>query len=490
MNSKSQKKLNVILLITSLLMSFLGISCSSNKRSSELSEQLYFVPSKNGNVQPFVGDVMPYYQDGTYYFYYLKDGGDSFRHSIYLATTKDFITYTEYKEPVLQTLGEGQEEWIGTGSVVKVKKTYYFFYTAHADSSDLEYKEKIFVAKSNNLYNFERIDEFEIIPDDSLGQKRDFRDPQAYYDEETGLINITVTASKNGKAVILKYTVNNSLSEVSYDGVIFEDPTSSFWNLECSDTFKIGNYWYLTYSAQDDTLWYAKSDSRYGPYTEPKPFEGKLFYAAKHVNGKDGDFLAGWIRRSSSPSSLSVTAWGGNLSVQKIQQDVSGNLYLSLPDSVNDYIKKRYSKIVEDEINLDALKHNCIYNLGLCSDSYILQGQFSFNGNGSFGLSFDTNGNTANNKLIVIDADNQFIKLTFNQQDILITQKQINVKENKTYNFSFIQQGNIGVFYIEDNACLTVRLYKTEGKQVAIFADSLDLNLKYSLYSNGVNFEF
>ena len=30
-----------------------------------------------------------------YYFYYLKDGGDSYHHSIYLTTTKDFVTYTE-----------------------------------------------------------------------------------------------------------------------------------------------------------------------------------------------------------------------------------------------------------------------------------------------------------------------------------------------------------------------------------------------------------
>ena len=34
-----------------------------------------------------------YYEDGIYYIYYLKDGGDSYNHSIYLATTEDFVTY-------------------------------------------------------------------------------------------------------------------------------------------------------------------------------------------------------------------------------------------------------------------------------------------------------------------------------------------------------------------------------------------------------------
>ena len=54
----------------------------------------FFLPEKDGFVQPYIGDCMPYYEDGVYYIYYLKEGGDSYRHSIYLATTTDFLTYT------------------------------------------------------------------------------------------------------------------------------------------------------------------------------------------------------------------------------------------------------------------------------------------------------------------------------------------------------------------------------------------------------------
>ncbi len=32
----------------------------------------------------------------VYYIYYLKDRGDSRNHSVYLATTTDFVNYTEY----------------------------------------------------------------------------------------------------------------------------------------------------------------------------------------------------------------------------------------------------------------------------------------------------------------------------------------------------------------------------------------------------------
>ena len=55
-------------------------------------------------------------------------------------------------------------------------------------------------------------------------------------------------------ARILKYTVSADLQEMQYDGIIFTNTVGDFWNLECSDTFKVGDKWYLTYSAQDDTL--------------------------------------------------------------------------------------------------------------------------------------------------------------------------------------------------------------------------------------------
>ena len=90
---------------------------------------IFFRPAVDGINQPYVGDTMPYYEDGTYYVYYLKEGGDSYNHSIYLATTKDFVTYTEYDDPILESnRSGGQDGWIGTGSVVKVQDTYYLFY--------------------------------------------------------------------------------------------------------------------------------------------------------------------------------------------------------------------------------------------------------------------------------------------------------------------------------------------------------------------------
>ena len=67
----------------------------------------FFLPAADDFSQAYVGDCMPYYEDGTYYIYYLKEGGDSYHHSIYLATTTDFLTYTEYEDPILEANYEG-----------------------------------------------------------------------------------------------------------------------------------------------------------------------------------------------------------------------------------------------------------------------------------------------------------------------------------------------------------------------------------------------
>ena len=179
---------------------FEGLNTPGAKENA-IQYNSFFLPEKDGNVQPYVGDTMPYYEDGTYYIYYLKDGGDSYNHSVYLATTSDFLSYKEFPEPVLEaSRNGGQDSWIGTGSLVKFNNKYLFFYTGHADSSVSGYKEKIMIAEGDTPFSFTKKEGWCITPPSELNQKNDFRDPQAYYDEKDNKIILTVTASKTMNA--------------------------------------------------------------------------------------------------------------------------------------------------------------------------------------------------------------------------------------------------------------------------------------------------
>ena len=74
------------------------------------SYDIFFRPEIDGESQGYVGDTMPFYEDGTYYIYYLKEGGDAYNHSVYLTTTTDFVHYTELGEPVLSASREDVQD--------------------------------------------------------------------------------------------------------------------------------------------------------------------------------------------------------------------------------------------------------------------------------------------------------------------------------------------------------------------------------------------
>ena len=434
----------------------------------------FFLPAVDGIKQPYVGDTMPYYEDGIYYIYYLKEGGDSYNHSIYLATTKDFVTYTEYDDPIVEAARNGgQDGWVGTGSVVKVKDEYLFFYTGHASADTYEYMEKIMLARGSDPLHFEKAEGWAITPPDEIGQKRDFRDPQAYYDAETDTITLTVTASQGGTARILKYTLSGDLSSITYDGIIFTNTVENFWNLECSDTFRMGDKYYLTYSAQDDTLWYAVSDTPYGPYGEARRLDGELFYAAKHVEGPEGAFMVGWARRSESPSSTSeVSGWAGNLAVQKVIQKENGDLVLAPVEAVTGkYTARRHLAAESDSIQVQAGSRYAYTEAFTAYESFLLKGKFTYSGKGCFGLAFDYNGQADKYKLITLDPSKQKLQLQFNEGSTLITETDTALEAGKEYAFTYLQEGSVGIFWLED-ASLTVRLYGVSGKPIRLYAES------------------
>ena len=435
----------------------------------------FFLPEMDGSSQPFVGDTMPFYEDGVYYIYYLKEAGDSYNHSVYLATTMDFLSYEEYDDPVLEAnRSGGQDSWIGTGSVVKVEGKYYFFYTGHGNAATLEYAEKVMVAVGDSPLAFEKLEGWEITPPSTLGQKNDFRDPQAYVDPATGNIILTVTASQGGVARLLKYTLSPDLETVTYDGIIFTDPPGAFWNLECSDTFRIGDTWYISYSGQDDTLWYASSDSAYGPYGEPTRLDDKLFYAAKHVEDGEKAYMVGWARRSESVSSTQdVAAWAGNLAVQEIIQLDDGTLILDPVDSIQDSFSVRRALAVDSShIFLESGSRYSYTDAFKSYESFMLSGDFTFTGEGTFGLSFDYNGRADKNKLIVIDPANDTLSLVFNEGNTPITETAAVLEPGESYSFTYIQEGSVGIFYLDGQASLTVRLYGVSGKTIQLFAEN------------------
>ena len=48
----------------------------------------------------------------------------------------------------------------------------------------------------------------------------------------------------------------------------------------------------------------------------------------------------------------------------------------------------------------------------------------------------------------------------------------VSLEPNRDYAFTYIQEGSVGVFYIDGMAALTVRLYGCTGKPIRLFAEN------------------
>lgn len=399
----------------------------------------------------FVGDTMPYYEKGTFYIFFLKDQGDSYNHSIFLLETKDFLNYEE-KGEILKASNDpnAQDNWIGTGSVCKVSNTYYFFYTGHNEKN--EFHERIMVAKSeNDLYHFNKLDNIYIDPLNELS-KSEFRDPDVKYDEENDKFILTITTNVN-KAVIVKYTVDRDLKNYTYDKIIFTFEKGLFLNLECSNTFKIGNYWYLSYSGQDDTLWYAKSKSQYDLYSKAQRIESKIFYAAKTVSDGNNTYFVGWARRRIELSDYAELSWAGNIIVSKVIQRSDGSIYLTKIDNLNKYYIYKL-ELAKDNVEL----YNETQNFENQYESFILEGDFIFDNKNEFGFVFGIGKPEEEYGHISITPDEkiEYFLLNHRKQESLLD---IKLDTNKNYHFNLVCEGSIFVLYIDDVLAFTTRYY-------------------------------
>jgi sucrose-6-phosphate hydrolase SacC (GH32 family) len=230
----------------------------------------------------------------------------------------------------------------------------------------------------------------------------------------------------------------------------------------------------VTYSAQDDTLWYAVTDNRYGPYGDPVRLERKLFYAAKHVEDGENSYMVGWARRSESPSSTQdVAAWAGNIVAQKIVQKDNGELVLAPVDAVQEQFAARRALLIDSaHLVAQAGSRYSYTDVFTCYESFVITGEFTFEGQGSFGLAFDFNGKTDKYKLISLSPAEGLVQLAFNEGGTLITEKEVELNPGQNYTFTYIQEGSVGVFYIDGEAALTVRIYGASGKPIMLFAEN------------------
>lgn len=292
-------------------------------------------------------DVIPYYEDGCFYLFYLRDLREPERLGEgcpwCLLTSRDLVHFTDHGEVLPRGTQEEQDLYVFTGSCSKFNGEYYIFYTGH--NHHLMEKgramQKILLAKSKDLLHWHKVSDFVLEAPEWL-EMHDYRDPYVYYDTEAARYHMLITGRIRGdlpehsKGMTLLLT-----SEDLYHWELQREPfyaPNAYYTHECPDLFQMGDWWYLVFSENTDKLvtTYRMAKSPKGPWLTPKvdAFDGHAFYAAKSASDGKHRYLFGWNCTKEGEKDDGVWQWGGNIVVHELVQAHDGSLFVRCPEAV------------------------------------------------------------------------------------------------------------------------------------------------------------
>jgi beta-fructofuranosidase len=327
-------------------------SSSSSYTVVDQENMTLFPTHSTGNI----GDVMPFYHEGEWNFFYLHDSppNPGF-HPWYRFSTQDFTTYEDHGEviDVIHDLSS-QELALGTGSVIEKDGAFYAFYTAH--NGRLVPKEMFKLSISTDGMDTWNKHSLTLDPRTFGFDVYDFRDPHVVFVPEENLYYMLFTTRYAGLGAI-GYLVSETLLEWSKvgNGIFFLNNTATGTtqrdsNLECPTLWFFNGYWYLTYSDQkpDRQTHYLYKKDFHDDWIRPtmNRLDSKGLYAGKVAASDTQMILGGWV--SSDFNRSGEFAWAGSLIAHELKQHGNGTLYVDMIEQVKQTIKNPQPLRIED----------------------------------------------------------------------------------------------------------------------------------------------
>ncbi len=292
-------------------------------------------------------DVMPFYENGTFQLFYLKDHRDLQGRGEgcdwHLLRTRDLIHFEDRGVVIPRGTPEEQDLYVYTGCCVHHEGKYYLFYTGHNPHKRAagQPEQVIMRSVSTDMEHWEKDPDFLFGAPDYL-EPHDFRDPHIYYDGERDCFGMLLAGRLkedvpcNCKGVTLvAYSKDLDHWEVAKEP--FYAPYA-YYTHECPDLFRMGQWWYLVFSEFTDryVTTYRMSRSPNGPWITPKvnTFDGHAFYAAKSVSDGKRRILFGWNPIKDQEQDHNFWQWGGSIIAHELVQNADGTLGVKCPEEV------------------------------------------------------------------------------------------------------------------------------------------------------------
>lgn len=453
----------------------------------------------------WVGDAMPYYENGQFEIFFLHDATDQVKqlspgqHPIHRFSTQNLLNFDYKGESIPYGSVETQDYLIGTGSMIRFNNLYYFYYTGHNGSTTwLESstgglknnKEALLCATSRDLNEWVKKSTFKLKAPTGYSTN-DFRDPFVFYNEEFGEYWMLVSTQQYGNSILLVLKTS--------------DPSSDNWEIrgpldvkdkpsimmECSGIFKIGDKYYLTFSedwSNTPGTHYRISESTAGPWVKPidgnDMFDGHQFYGGRLASNGTERYVFGWAHRRNPETNSGILTWAGNLVTHQLYALNSGKLGVKSPDSVKSYFTKETAPLIKGEsgaVNNSGGSFNlngsgAIYRFGAIGDKAELKGNFSLSnhtGTASFGFNTDSD-NKSTYKIQFEPGANRIAAYNYGEE---VTRVPFHFEAGKTYNFYIIIDDSVAVLYLNEEVALTNRVYGILDNMWSLNAEGLDFNV-------------
>lgn len=490
------------IMITLAIMGTLALAgCANNPKEEFLGEQIenhdfFPVPEES-----FVGDPMPFYDEGKFQVFFLDDlrDGQQGYHPWSLYTTGNLYDYEYVKEviPFADSLDE-QDLALGTGSVIKDKDgLYHAFYTGHNDVPRPDKpKEAIMHAASNDLKKWDKIPEDTF--DGSEGYSaNDFRDPYVMYVEEEQEYWMLIATRKDNQGIIAKYT-SKDLKEWKDEGIFFENDMGTDSNLECPTLLRYKNKWYLFFSDQwpDRIVHYRVSDEIDGEFECPErdSFDADGFYAGRAETDSENLYLFGWNGTKDTYTDDGKYAWAGNLVVHQLVQNEDGSLTVFPVDSISEQLNHAVAlKPIEKTKSIKTKKDTYSFSgngkelltFNKLKGSYLIKGKIDKGSEGKFGFSFglteeSSEGDIGNLNFVFDEQNNRVAFYNINDLDGGCGPQSVialDLNEIEEIPFTILISDSIVSLYI-DNACvITARMYDAQEGMWGIFGENTQISI-------------
>ena len=340
---------------------------------------LFFKPTDG-----WAADFIPFYWQGEYHLFYLKDYRDKAAHGEgtpwWHLGTHDFVHFTDYGEALPRGTKDEQDLYVFTGCVMEKDGLFHIYYTGHNPHFRLEGKpeQAIMHATSSDLMTWTKDPANPILfADSALYEMHDWRDPFVFWNADARqywmLLAARVKQGPDNRRGCTALVVSSDLQHWEIRPPFWSP--SLYFTHECPDLFRMGDWWYLVYStfSERTITHYRMSRELTGPWLAPDndSFDGRAFYAAKTASDGARRFAFGWDPTRTSEKDTGAWNWGGNLVVLEISQESDGSLSVKLPQEVEAQFAFTSPTAVEPQIgqwhiDSDSLKAQLPDSFGYC----------------------------------------------------------------------------------------------------------------------------